>query len=51
MVHSYAFGWTLVNIIFKHTLSVIVSDRGEEVDYDEYLNGLDAVCRLVYIIS
>ena len=46
-VHSFAFGWTLVSIVFKQTLSVIISDKGEEAEYGDYLNALEAVCRLV----
>jgi len=46
-VHLFAFGWTLVNVAFKQTLSVIISDRGEEAEYGDYLNALEAVCRLV----
>ena len=47
IVHAYAFGWTLVSIVFKHSLSLIFSDKGEEADYDDYFMAAETTLTLV----
>lgn len=44
---AYTFGWCLANVVFKHTLAIVFSEKGEEADLDEYVAAIEVLFSLV----
>lgn len=45
--NTYAFGWAVANVAFKHTLAIVLSDKGEEADYEEYFSAVQVIASIV----
>lgn len=46
--YGYTFVWCLANVVFKHTLAVIASEKGDEADFDEYFSALGVIASMVH---
>jgi hypothetical protein len=45
---AYTFGWCLANVVFKHTLAVVFTEKGDEADFDEYFSAFEVLFSLVF---
>jgi hypothetical protein len=44
---TYAFGWSVATVAFKHTLAIVFSEKGEEADLEEYFAAIQVIVSIV----